>query len=146
MKKTVRRKRWAFRALIAAILLFSVSIGFTKKHNEAPALLTGTAATVNSAAINRAMLYEKLGLEAMGLSHEAFTYALSGFNNLLNAGKIQKDNILSILDFSLPSGKKRLFIIDLAQEELVINTYASHGKNSGKEIATDFSNQTNSNK
>ncbi len=146
MNKTVRKKRWAFRALIAAALVFSVSIGFTKKHNDVPALLTASATTVNAAAANKAMLYEKLGLEAMGLSREAFTYALSGFNNLLNAGKIQKDNILSILDFSMPSGKKRLFIIDLAQEELVFNTYASHGKNSGKVIPTDFSNQTNSNK
>jgi hypothetical protein len=90
-------------------------------------------------------LYQQLGLEAMGLSRLAFQYALNGWNALLKEGKIKKNNILSILDFSLPSGEKRLFVIDLELGKLLFNTYASHGKNSGNSIPTHFSNRQNSN-
>ena len=103
--------------------------------------------TVNAVSVTdeKMSLYEDLNLDSLGLSRKAFAYALAGFKNLLAEGKIQKDNLLSILDFTLPSGKKRLFVIDLVAEELVFHTYASHGKNSGKIIPTKFSNKTNSN-
>ncbi|MFM7357455.1 MAG: murein L,D-transpeptidase catalytic domain family protein [Sediminibacterium sp.] len=90
-------------------------------------------------------LYEQLGLGALGLSKSAFVFALNGWNALLKEGKIRKDNILSILDFSLPSGQKRMFVIDLEVGRLLFNTYVSHGRNSGKEIPTRFSNRANSN-
>lgn len=90
-------------------------------------------------------LYEELGLGALGLSKTAFVYALNGWNALLKEGKIRKDNILSILDFSLPSGQKRMFVIDLELGRLLFNTYVSHGRNSGLEIPTRFSNRANSN-
>ncbi|SDX37870.1 L,D-transpeptidase catalytic domain [Hydrobacter penzbergensis] len=92
----------------------------------------------------RLSLYEKLALDSLGLSHEAFEYALKGHDQLQSDGKIEKDNLLSIIDFSLPSGKKRLFVIDLESEELLFNTYVAHGRNSGKDIATKFSNKPNS--
>lgn len=91
-------------------------------------------------------LYDSLNLDEMGLSRKAYEYALAGFKKLVKEGKIQKDNLLSILDFSLPSSKKRLFVLDLDLGVLVYNTYASHGKNSGKILPTSFSNNTNSNK
>ncbi|MBU3742936.1 MAG: murein L,D-transpeptidase catalytic domain family protein [Sediminibacterium sp.] len=86
-----------------------------------------------------------MGLEALGLSRAAFQYALNGWDKLIKEGKIKKDNILSILDFSLPSGEKRLFVIDLELGKLLFNTYASHGKNSGAILPTRFSNRQNSN-
>jgi len=145
------QKRWASRAVVSAAILVCMSLGFTKKRTYSAAELpvvvgTTVASAVKGVKSEKVALYEKLGLQAMGLSREAFTYALSGFSNLMNAGKIQKDNILSILDFSIPSNKKRLFVIDLENGELLYNTYSSHGKNSGKVIPTDFSNQENSNK
>ncbi len=148
IKKNVQ-KHWATRAVIAAAILACMCLGFTHRKYAKPDLPVVVGTTVANAVkggSEKVALYEKLGLAAMGLSREAFNYALNGFNNLLSAGKIQKDNILTILDFSLPSNKKRLFTIDLETGELVFNTYASHGKNSGKVVPTDFSNQENSNK
>lgn len=89
-------------------------------------------------------LYDSLQLSTLGLSKAAFEYALTGYNALVETGKIQKDNILTIIDFSLPSNSKRLFVIDLVSGELLFNTFVSHGRGSGTVLATRFSNAFNS--
>jgi hypothetical protein len=93
---------------------------------------------------NRAFLYDSLDLDGLGLSKEAFNLALTGYQTLLEAGKVQKDNILTIIDFSLPSSQKRLFVIDLSTGALLFNTFVSHGRNSGTALASKFSNAFNS--
>lgn len=89
-------------------------------------------------------LYEQMNLDSLGLSHEAFNYGLHGYMDLISTGAIKNDHLLSIVDFSLPSSKKRLFVIDLTTGKLLFNTFVSHGRNSGKEMATEFSNDANS--
>jgi len=113
---------------------------------------TVTAGTVNytdsssiAAATNRfSLLYDQMNLDSLGLSHEAFSYGLQGYMDLLSDGDIKNDHILSIVDFSLPSSKKRLFVIDLSTGKLLFNTFVSHGRNSGTDMATEFSNDPNS--
>lgn len=90
--------------------------------------------------------YESMRLNEMGLSKTAFNYAMKGFNYLVQAGKLAKDNIISIVDFSKPSSQKRLFVIDLNNLKVLYNTYVAHGVNSGKEYANQFSNTPESNK
>ena len=54
-------------------------------------------------------------------------------------------NKLAILDFSLSSSKKRLWVIDLDTEQVLYNTYAAHGQNSGSLCtASEFSNRDGS--
>jgi L,D-transpeptidase catalytic domain len=89
-------------------------------------------------------LYNILSLDSLGLSKEAFHEAITGFLNLQNKGTIQKNGILSIVDFSLPSFKKRLFVLDMENGKLLFNTLVAHGRNSGKLLATKFSNRLNS--
>ena len=90
--------------------------------------------------ISQSLLYDSLKLNTMGLSKEAFDYGIEGFNRLRSLGKLNNDNILSIVDFSLPSSRKRLFVIDLENAKVLFNTYVAHGRNSGKEFANKFSN------
>ena len=90
-------------------------------------------------------LYDSLRLNLMGLSHQAFEYAMQGFNYLSETGKIANEKIISIVDFSLPSSRKRLFVIDLEKAKLVFNTYVAHGANSGTATANRFSNTPESN-
>jgi hypothetical protein len=143
--KRSENKHWSSRILIIAALFVSMSLAFTSSRTVSTTAVTAsTSTTVKSKVEEKMPLYDSLELGALGLSRQAFEYALTGFNSLLEAGKIRKDNLLSILDFTLPSGKKRLFVIDLQTGELVFNTYAAHGRNSGTSVATKFSNKVNS--
>ncbi len=92
-----------------------------------------------------ALLYDSMKLNLMGLSQQTFDYAMKGFNYLVKTGKVANDNIISIVDFSMPSSKKRLFVIDLEHYKVVFNTYVAHGVNSGAAIASHFSNIPQSN-
>ena len=86
-------------------------------------------------------LYNLLSLDSLGLSKEAFLEAVKGYLNLQKIGAIQNAAVLSIVDFSLPSFKKRLFILDIEKGKLLFNTLVAHGRNSGQVIATRFSNR-----
>jgi hypothetical protein len=85
-------------------------------------------------------IYQSVELEQYGLSEEAFNYALEGYQKLLEQKKISRSDYLTVCDFSESSKQKRLYIIDVANSRLLINTYVAHGRNSGGEYATKFSN------
>ena len=90
-------------------------------------------------------LYSDMNLSAEGLNHGAFYNACKGYEYLLSQHNIQKPGIITICDFSQPSSKKRLYVLDLNKEKILFNTYVAHGHNSGDEYATTFSNDNNSN-
>lgn len=58
--------------------------------------------------------------------------------------QLQLHEKLTIIDYSLPSNKKRLWIFDLQQKTLLFHTYVSHGIKSGVTNTAFFSNQVNS--
>ena len=74
---------------------------------------------------------------------ESFTEGLKGFYLLKEKGLIEK-NILTIVDFSLSSNTKRLWVIDLETNTILCNSLVAHGKNTGQEFANNFSNAVNS--
>lgn len=75
----------------------------------------------------------------------SFAFAVRGYNKLLNLGKI-KNQTLTIIDFTLSSVKKRMWVLDMVNHKVLFNTVVAHGRNTGGEFATDFSNKNNSNK
>lgn len=89
-------------------------------------------------------LFAALNLSEKGLSNEVFQLALKGFRKLKSDGKLRNSGILTIVDFSQSSKKKRLYVIDLLHKALLFNTYVAHGKNTGDEYATNFSNVSGS--
>lgn len=89
--------------------------------------------------------YYNIGLDKAGLDLEVFRKALTGYYNLKDNGALASEkNILSIADFTMSSKSKRLWIVDLAKQQLLFNTYVAHGRGSGNDMASVFSNTANS--
>lgn len=107
--------------------------------------LSSASLSSSAAALAEAtMLNDSLHLDTKGLNIKALEYALKGFKYLQQKGMLYNKDILSICDFSQSSKKKRLYVIDIENKKLMLNTYVAHGKNSGTEYANSFSNNPNS--
>lgn len=51
---------------------------------------------------------------------------------------------LAVIDYSLPSTERRLWVFDLAQRTLIFHELVAHGRSSGEDRATYFSNEPDS--
>lgn len=129
-----------------------LSVSFTLIP-ASPATTPDTGATVartdrkDSSALTSAVaatIYKDAALSVSGLSQEAFLNAWKGYQYLLKRNLISREQYLTICDFSQPSNQKRFYIVDIENHELIINTYVAHGRNSGTEYATHFSNKPES--
>ena len=85
-------------------------------------------------------------IDANGFSlptFESFLAAFEGYGQLKQQGKIENE-ILTIVDFSLSSTQERMWVIDMKTQKVILKSLVSHGRNSGAEYATDFSNENES--
>lgn len=141
------KKRYIVPGLILALslTLFSfVNPGISKSAPVNDSLATYEAPATTSKSM-LSSLYESLDLSGFGLSKEAFDFAVKGYQKLVDNGEVEKNKYLTVIDFSQSSRKKRFYLIDVENQELVVNTFVSHGKNSGVDMAKSFSDRINSN-
>jgi hypothetical protein len=88
--------------------------------------------------------YQELVAEDYSLPNfESFSKAFEGYEQLKNQGKIEND-ILTIVDFSLPSTEERMWVIDMKTKTILLQSLVAHGRNSGDNVATSFSNVSES--
>ena len=100
--------------------------------------------TEASSVLKNVTIYNQLDANSFVLpSFDCFNLAINGFNLLKEKGLIQK-NILTVVDFSLSSNTKRLWVIDLEKNIVLFQTLVAHGRNTGEEFAKEFSNQAES--
>jgi L,D-transpeptidase catalytic domain len=86
-------------------------------------------------------VYEDASLKQANLALPVFEKAIIGFYNLNNNHKLNQDKqIITVIDFTRPSSEKRMWIIDLKNNKLLLNTYVAHGQGSGENLANSFSN------
>jgi hypothetical protein len=71
--------------------------------------------------------------------------ALAGYKMLIENQSISRPEVITIIDFSLPSDKERLWVINLIQRKVLFRCLVSHGRNSGELMAENFSNTPGSN-
>ncbi|RYY41021.1 MAG: murein L,D-transpeptidase catalytic domain family protein [Chitinophagaceae bacterium] len=143
------------KTILPIVLSLAVSLGLLpviKAGNRNVASVAAAAAPVSddsstsnavSAVSAGARLYQQFGLQSLGLSEEAFQYAFKGFQQLASNGMLQ-EQVLTVIDFSQPSSKKRMYILDMTSGEVLFNTYVAHGRNSGLDYAEHFSNRNES--
>ncbi len=92
------------------------------------------------------MLYHTISTTSFNLPEmNCFKQAAESYYSAKEKGLINKD-IITIIDFSISSTQKRLWVIDMATHIVLYNTLVSHGIKSGEEFADSFSNVPNSNK
>ena len=72
-----------------------------------------------------------------------FSNALTGYYQLKENGLFDKE-LLTVIDFSLSSNIKRLWVIDLSTNTVLFQSLVAHGRNTGEEFANSFSNQAES--
>ncbi|MGE4514247.1 MAG: murein L,D-transpeptidase catalytic domain family protein, partial [Chryseobacterium sp.] len=109
---------------------------------------TGTKSgkTTENTLSSSAELYKSIAFEpGHELNEEVFFKALTGFENLKKAGLLnQESHLLTVCDFSMSSNTKRLWVIDMNERKVLFNSLVAHGKNTGEEFATNFSNTESS--
>ena len=129
--------------IIAVSLLVLTS--FSEKHSEELAKKSVQTTEYTKPALEESA-YATLDANSFKMpSFECFSKAILGFYKLKESGIVGKD-FLTIVDYSLPSTEKRLWIIDTKENKIVQNTLVAHGKNSGANYANSFSNKNESNK
>jgi len=86
------------------------------------------------------VLYQECNLDSF-LSFDIFRLAMTGFEKI---NDLPNKKIITIIDFSQPSVKERFFLIDLENKQIIFKSLVAHGKNSGENLATSFSNDSKS--
>ena len=75
---------------------------------------------------------------------DVLTHGIKGYLKLKSEGEISEGKPLTVIDFTLPSSEKRMWIIDMRAGEILHYGYVSHGRNSGELMAQKFSNVSSS--
>jgi hypothetical protein len=89
--------------------------------------------------------YSSALLKEKGLSYEVFKLGMVGYYNIRHKNLLSGKGIISIIDFEKSSTEQRLWIIDVRNKKLLYHSLVAHGKNSGDNNATAFSNCQSSN-
>jgi len=90
-------------------------------------------------------IYSSCLLEQKGLNYQIFRNGMVGYYNMKHKDILSSKGIISIIDFEKPSTDERLWIIDLNNKKTLYHSLVAHGKNSGDNNATTFSNCPSSN-
>ena len=84
-------------------------------------------------------LYVDMQLENV-INFSAFEQAYEGSQTIKRSNK----DILTLIDFTKPSTEERLYVLDLRHKKLLFSSHVAHGRNSGGNYATSFSNVSGS--
>ena len=79
-----------------------------------------------------------------GLSPKVLAMALDAMACAKAKGVSGNDELLTIIDYSLPSTQRRLWVLDLKHGDVLFHELVAHGRGSGDNYATRFSNLNDS--
>lgn len=85
-------------------------------------------------------LIASLVKQAPGLRGEVLRLAIGASRCAAERGLVKRRNLLTVIDYSMPSSTPRLFTFDLDTKKLLFRELVAHGKNSGGNVPNAFSN------
>lgn len=117
--------RQKLTGLVAGLLLF-----FSAAFGHAQAGAGG---------MDSAMLARQLSTAAPDLDLQVLVHAVAAMQCATSNGTPAAER-LAVIDFSLPSSERRLWLFDLQDAGLLLNDLVAHGQGSGDNLARQFSN------
>jgi hypothetical protein len=125
------------RFVLASVLAFS----FVAATDAAAAKATdkSTSRSKSSDALAATLLRQAPGLRA-----DVLKLALDASDAASERGLLRRRDIITVIDYSLPSTQPRLFVFDLSKRKLLFRELVAHGKNSGGNLTQFFSNSPGS--
>ena len=81
--------------------------------------------------------------ERAGLRPQVLEAALRAQRRAI-ASRLTASPLLTVIDYSLPSRARRLWVLDLTTERVLAREYVAHGRNSGDDLARRFSDRAGS--
>lgn len=130
--------------LLALVFITTTSLKIKSEETRSVKALNDVTDPIEvktaSAEATASFIYDSLNLGKLGLSEDVMVKAYAGQQLLAGQGKFSNTDLLTIVDFSQSSKKKRLYIIDVKNYKVLANTYVAHGKNTGLNYAEKFSN------
>lgn len=79
-----------------------------------------------------------------GPAREALEAAMHAYDRAQREGRIAHPGLLTLIDYTRPSVDRRLWVIDVRSGDVLFNELVAHGRGSGDNLATAFSNDDNS--
>jgi hypothetical protein len=129
----MERRRAALLAALPLLCWFQAA-GNARAAGESSAVGSRSAARSRESAL--------LGV-APSLRPEALRAALAAWEALSASGSVSRP-LLTVIDYSLPSRAKRLWVFDMNSQRLLFHELVAHGRNSGADVARAFSNELGS--
>jgi hypothetical protein len=140
--------KYVFTGVAAAFLAAAAPSGAVARVPGVVAAAPSKTATTNvpgivKPAVARSPIDIDRAADA-GVSAKVLNMALGAVSCATASGDIQAPSTLTLIDYSLPSTEPRLWVFDLATGEVLFKELVAHGKNSGENMPTRFSNEMNS--
>lgn len=79
-----------------------------------------------------------------GVSSDVLNLALSAVKCGVASGNLRAPKTLTLIDYSRPSTEPRLWVFDLQTGDMLFKELVAHGRNTGDNMATRFSDDMNS--
>lgn len=131
--------------IFVTVMLFGFT-SFTPNHTKIVKPKSYSMSSKSASLKEVESKYNSLDANNLNLPNlESFSKALEGYYLLKEKGILEND-YLTIVDFSLSSKVKRMWVIDMDENKIIFNSLVAHGKNSGNDFANNFSNKNESNK
>jgi hypothetical protein len=102
----------------------------TPSSGAPPALTTTSGARIDAA--------------SAGVAPDVMRLALGAVQCASRTGDVRAPRTLTVIDYSKPSVDERLWVFDLSDGRLLFKELVAHGRNSGDNMATRFSDAANS--
>jgi hypothetical protein len=135
-------KKYLKLSLLSMLLFFLTVIIRGIPHDKSD---DNSSSSADNERIDKICLsyFSLLKSESTKPDYEVFKKALKGFFSLKSTHNIRK-NILTIIDFSISSKNERMWVIDMNEMKVLHSNLVAHGRNSGEEFASSFSNSPSS--